>query len=184
MAATVCQYSLTVFSTLSWMYRPQFYIINILCSLVHPLITPPYELIMTEYSKYKGDNWFSPPFYSGPRGYKMCLCVGHKVSEGSLRVEYLSVCVYLMRGEYDDRLVWPFRGDITVQLVNQSSVQNHQECTLKFDDKCSISSCIRVTSGERAMSGSEQHSFALYSENTYIKGDCVKFRVTKVSVTS
>ena len=162
-------------------YRPQFYIINILCSLVHLLITPPYELTMTEYNKHKGNNWFSPPFYSGSRGYKMCLCVYHGVG---WIADYTSVCVHLMRGEYDDRLVWPFRGDITVQLVNQSSVQNHQECSLKFDDKCSISSCIRVTSGERAMSGSEQHSFTLYSENTYIKGDCVKFRVTKVSVTS
>ena len=104
------------------MYRPQFYIINILFSLVHLLITPPYELIMTEFSKHKRDrqNWFSPPFYSGPRGYKMCLCVYHRFSWNT---EYTSVCVYLMRGEYDDRLVWPFRGDITVQMVNQISDQ-------------------------------------------------------------
>ena len=139
---------------------------------------------MTEYSKYNGDgqNWFSPPFYSGPRGYKMCLCVYHRFFWNT---EYTSVCVYLMRGEYDDRLVWPFRGDITVQVVNQISDQNHKECTLKLDGNCSISSCIRVTSGERAMSGGRQLSIVLVdSENTYIKGDCVKFRVTKVSVTS
>ena len=139
---------------------------------------------MTEYSKHKRDrqNWFSPPFYSGPRGYKMCLCVYRR---SFWILESTSVCVYLMRGEYDDRLVWPFCGDITVQVVDQGSDQNHQECTLKFDDKCSIFSCIRVTSGERAMSGSMERSFALEdSENMYIKGDCVKFKVTKVSVTS
>ena len=182
----VCQYSLTVFSTLSdyFVHRSQFYIINIFCSLVHPLITPPYELIMTEFSKHKGDNWFSPPFYSGPREYKMCFCVHH--TRVSLLTEVTSVCVYLMRGEYDDMLVWPFHGDITVQVVDQSSNQNHQECTLKFDDKCSISSCIRVTSGERATSGGMRHSFVLvdFKNAMYIKGDCVKFRVTKVSVTS
>ena len=140
---------------------------------------------MTEFSKHKGDGqkWFSPPFYSGPRGYKMCLCVEYHGS--FFHKDCMPVCVYLMRGEYDDRLVWPFRGDITVQVVDQGSDQNHQECTLKFDDKCSISSCIRVTSRERAMSGSMECSFALEdSENMYIKGDCVKFRVTKVSVTS
>ena len=112
----------------------------------------------------------------------MCLCVYHRFFWNT---EYTSVCVYLMRGEYDDRLVWPFRGDITVQVVYQTSSQNRKECTLKFDDKCSISSCIRVTSGERATSGGIRCTFALVdSVSTYIKGDCVKFRVTKVSVTS
>ena len=151
---------------------------------VHQLITPPYELIMTEYNKHKRDrqNWFSPPFYSEPRGYKMCLCVECKGS--LLRVEYLSVCVYLMRGEYDDSLVWPFRGDITVQVMNQSCDQNHLEWTWKLTGKSSISSFSRVTSGERARSGSVQHSLALvdFKNTTYIKGDCVKFRVIKVSV--
>ena len=141
---------------------------------------------MTEYSKLTrgGQNWFSPPFYSGPRGYKICLCVWYN---GPLMdMDLLSVCAHLMRGEYDDRLMWPFRGDITVQMVNQISDQNHLECTLKFTDKCSISSCSRVISGERAGSGSVQGDFALFDfENTmYITGDCVKFRVTKVSVTA
>ena len=29
---------------------------------------------------------------------------------------HVSVNLYLMRGEYDSRLVWSFRGDITIQL--------------------------------------------------------------------
>ena len=29
---------------------------------------------------------------------------------------HVSVAVHRMRGEYDSRLVWPFRGDITIQL--------------------------------------------------------------------
>ena len=153
--------------------------------IVHPLITPPYELIMTEYSKYKGDrqNWFSPPFYSGPRGYKMCLCVEYHGS--FFHKDCMPVCVYLMRGEYDDRLVWPFHGEITVQLVNQSSNQKYHEGTLEFNYKSLISSCSRVTSGERAESGCVLCVFILDSKNTMcVKDDCVKFRVTKVSVTS
>ena len=109
----------------------------------------------------------------------MCLCVYHRFFWNT---EYTSVCVYLMRGEYDDRLVWPFRGDITIQLVNQSSDQKHQEWTFKFDDNFLVSSC-RVTSGERAESGSVQYIFTLV-DSMYVKGDCVNFRVTKVSVTS
>ena len=160
--------------------------INWLCSLVRPFFTPPYEFILTEYSKHKRDgrNWYSPPFYSGPGGYKMCLCV---ITEAILVFEgSILVCIYLMRGEYDDRLVWPFRGNITVQLVNQSSDQKHQEWTFKFDDNSLVSSArSRVTSGERAISGCEKAFFSLLSSkdelNTlYVKDDCVKFRVTSV----
>ena len=113
----------------------------------------------------------------------MCLCV---ITEAILVFEgSILVCIYLMRGEYDDRLVWPFRGSITVQLVNQISDQKHQEWNFKFDNKSLVSSCNRVTSGERAISGCEKSFFSLLSSkdklNTlYVKDDCVKFRVTSV----
>ena len=89
---------------------------------------PPCELVMTEYSKHKrdGDIWYSPPFYTGPGGYKMCLMVfanGYGDGAGT----HLSVYVYLMKGEHDDKLTWPFRGDITIQLVNQYKGQDHVE---------------------------------------------------------
>ena len=45
---------------------------------------------------------------------------------------HVSVSVHLMRGEYDNKLVWPFRGDITIQLVNHNS--DHCERTMHFDD--------------------------------------------------
>ena len=159
--------------------RPQFEY-KFLCSLVHLSSTPPQELIMTEYSKHKRDGsiWYSAPFYSGPGGYKMCLCVtnDHDLWFG----DRLMVYVYLMRGEYDDRLVWPLRGCITIQVVNQIDDQKHQERTLKLDRKSSISSCSRVTSGDRAKSGCGQRSFLL--DIRCVKDDCVRFRVTKVLV--
>ena len=46
-------------------------------------------------------------------GYKMCINVNANGS-GSGAGTYVSVFVYLMRGEYDSRLVWPFRGYITI----------------------------------------------------------------------
>ena len=114
----------------------------------------------------------------------MCLCV---ITEAILVFEgSILVCIYLMRGECDDRLAWPFRGNITIQLVNQSSDQKHQEWTFKFDDNSLVSSArSRVTSGERAINGCEKAFFSLLSSkdklNTlYLKDDCVKFRVTSV----
>ena len=61
----------------------------------HPV--PPIELIMTQYSTHKKneDRWFSPPFYTGPEGYKLCI----EVNAGNWWEGYLSVYVCLMRGE-------------------------------------------------------------------------------------
>ena len=96
--------------------------------------------------------------------------------------DVISVSVYLIRGEYDNRLEWPFRGDITVQLVNQISDLDHHEMTLKFDDRSSISSCSRVISGERAKSGCVETFFSVksfLSTIQYLKDDCVRFKVIK-----
>ena len=43
---------------------------------------------------------------------------------------HVSVYVHLMQGRYDDRLVWPFRGDVTFSLVNQGMDKGHVEKTV------------------------------------------------------
>ena len=90
---------------------------------------------MTEYAKHRrnDDHWYSPPFYTGPGGYKLCIRVAAN-GQGAGAGTHVSVFVHLMRGEYDDRLVWSFRGDITIQLVNQKSDQEHFERTFNFDN--------------------------------------------------
>ena len=160
--------------------------------LVH-LSLPPCELVMTEYSKHKSDidnsRWYSPPFHTGPGGYKMCLHVfanGNSDGAGT----HVSVFVSLMRGEHDDKLTWPFRGAITVQLVNQNRDQDHVEYTAVFDDRVAAKEAVtgRVTVGIRAKSGWGKRKFIshnkLESTEQYLKNDCIKFRVTKVVVHS
>ena len=90
----------------------------------HPLSS--IELTMTQFSTHKenDDVWFSPPFYTGPGGYTMCIGVIAN-GRGSGAGTHVSVSVHLMRGEYDSRLVWPFRGNITIQLVNHNGNINH-----------------------------------------------------------
>ena len=110
----------------------------------------------------------------------MCLCV--VLNEDFLPAGYLGWSMYLMRGEHDDRLMWPFHGYITVQLVNQISDQNHLMTTFEFSGKkLPISSCSRVTSGERAKSGCEE---VYMPYKLCIKDDCIKFRVTNIAVVS
>ena len=53
---------------------------------------------------------------------------------GSGAGTHVSVFVCLMCGEYDDDLPWPFRGDVTIQLLNQRRDKGHEEKTVPFDD--------------------------------------------------
>ena len=112
---------------------------------------PPFEVIMTDFEQQKaeGDSWFSPSFYTHPQGYRMCLRVyanGDCDGEGT----HVSVYVYLMRGEHDNYLKWPFQGDVTIQLLNQIEDKGHYEQTIAFTDSTPDIYAGRVTTGERA----------------------------------
>ena len=110
---------------------------------------------MTDYSQHKrdDDSWYSPPFYTGLGGYKMCLRVDPNGCINGAGT-HVSVFVYLMRGEHDDQLKWPFQGDITVQLLNQKSDNGHVKMTIPYnDDAIPGGYSARVTSGERATKG-------------------------------
>ena len=109
---------------------------------------PPVEFTMTEFEKHKrdADIWYSDPFYSHLVGYKMCLRVDANGS-GKGKATHVTVGVHLMRGEGDNYLKWPFRGDITIQVLNQIENKGHYEKTICFNDEDTAS---RVTTGERA----------------------------------
>ena len=90
--------------------------------------TPSYStcLVMRKFTKHKvnGDRWISQPFFTHPQGYKMCLKVAAN-GQGSGKGTHITVGVYLMKGEFDGQLEWPFRGDITIQLSNQKGDGKH-----------------------------------------------------------
>ena len=152
---------------------------------------PSIELIMTQYSTHKknSDEWFSPPFYTGPGGYKMCIEVDSN-GEGVGAGTHVTVFVCLMRGEYDSRLVWPFKGDITIQLVNHNN--DHHERIVPFNDaSIANGSSDRVTSGDRAIKVLGYSKFISHTDvesststRRYIDNNSLTFRITKVEVYS
>lgn len=92
------------------------------------------------------------------------------------------VGVYPVNGEYDYRLVpWPFRGSITVQVVNLINDQKHQEHKFTSEDNSSIFSSSKKTSGEKEISKNEV-AIVLNPREQYIKDDCVRLRVTSIEV--
>ena len=150
----------------------------------------PVEFIMTHFEKHKkgGDRWFSYPFYTSPAGYKMCLSVVAN-GVGSGKGTHVTVSLHLMQGEFDDDLKWPFRGDITVQLLNQLEDKEHHERTIQFTNNFPNHISGRVTKRNRAKRWSF-NEFILYRELSfncthhyqYLKYDSLQFRVSKVEL--
>ena len=67
---------------------------------------------------------YSPPFYSSPSGYKMCMRLYFN-GDGQARRTHLSLFFVLMRGDYDAVLQWPFPYKVTFCLYDQTSSQRH-----------------------------------------------------------
>ena len=103
---------------------------------------------------------------------------------------HVSVFAYLMRGEFDDHLKWPFRGHVTVAILNQLEVSNHTTHTITFTDTTNNEVIGRVTEGERAESMWGYFTFIAHTELNYnptkncqyLKYDCLRFRIVKVEL--
>ena len=131
--------------------------------------------------------WCSPRFYTSPGGYNLCLSVysnGEKDGKGT----HISCYIHLMPGEYDDTLEWPFKGEVTVELLNQEQNKYHKKHYLKFNE--STPAKYRVVEGQSGL-GWGKHEFLSHSELSlnsslncqYLKDDTLYFRVS-VTVTS
>ena len=98
-----------------------------------PLIPPLTFTVINFLDKKKHDAVVcTQPFLTHYRGYKMCLQI-HCNGYGRGRGNWLSIYAYLLKGEYDDFLVWPFHGSITVKIRNLLyKSQNHVK-TITFD---------------------------------------------------
>ena len=99
---------------------------------------------------------------------------------------HISVLVYLMRGEFDGSLTWPFTGSVTVTLLNQLQDRNHHQVTIEYPDDRDDSVNRRVVDGERARRGygnthfisHEALNYHIANNCQYLKEDCLHFRVS------
>ena len=118
----------------------------------------------------------------------MCLQVfpnGYGVGYGT----HVAVFTCIMRGAHDRGLRWPFRGDITIQIVNQAG-ENHLEKINHYTDQTPDSGAGRRTYGsDTAMAWGFPkflpHTSLGYSaaRNTqYLLEDCLRIQITRVRV--
>ncbi len=94
---------------------------------------PPFYFTLFNYEQCKKDNLIisSPPFYSHPKGYKMCLQI-HPNGFISGKNTHMSVFVEILRGEFDDMLQWPFTGRVAIDMYNNKSKQWTQIAVINF----------------------------------------------------
>ena len=123
--------------------------------------------------------WYSPSFYTHPHGYKMCLRVD---ANGRSNNGHVSVGLHMMQGEYDKFLKWPFRGDITIQLINQMG-NGHYIKVIDVTD-CAGEFFNRILSGERSP---HEWGFQEFISHTnllpsYLKDDCLKLCIKEVKL--
>ena len=152
------------------------------CTVI-PMAPP--TLIMTHFSKHKKnkDRWHSPPIYTHHHGYKICLRVDAN-GTGAGKGTHVSVQVIFIRGEFDDSLKWPFRGLISLQLIDQVEGRSHAICTMVYDDTVSDVLCGKVTRGEVSEAGLETPRFIAHAElePKYLQKDSLFFQIYRVEL--
>ena len=121
-----------------------------------------------------------PHFFTSKSGYKFLVCV-HPSGNGAGTATHVSVFAYLMKGDNDDSLTWPFT---TIELLNQLEDKNHHKKSVTFqnDDEASK----RVMHGEKALMGYGSAQFISHSHLDYqpdkncqyLKDDTLVFRVS------
>ena len=146
---------------------------------------------ITNFNQHKtaNDGIYSPSFYTSPKGYKMCIKV-YANECGDNKGTHVSVYAYLMKGENDDYLPWPFTGTVTVELLNQLEDNNHHSMTMKFSFDSDTSQ--RVVDEERSNRGWGCPRYISHSDlglNTakncqYLEDDRLHFKISANAASS
>ena len=93
----------------------------------------------------------------------------------------ISVFIYLMRGENDNPLTWPFTGKVSIVLLNQLNDKFHNDMHIEFEEFAGN----RVLDGDRAKSGHGCQKFIAHSSldhhnllnRQFLKDDCLYFGI-------
>ena len=143
------------------------------------------QFTISKYSQRKQFNnlYYSPPFTTSPQGYRLCLAV-YANGYGSGKGSHLSIYAYIMKGQHDDRLQWPFTGTIIIELLNWLEDKGHyKKMTLSIDTDNDF---VRVTKGEYGNGRGYPQFISQSSLNSstnpqYLYQDCIRVRVQAIA---
>lgn len=129
--------------------------------------------------------WTSPPFYTHPRGYRMCLLVDVGGPSGQPKGMYMSVYLNLVRGEYDTYLKWPFRGSVTISMLSEKGAESHHVEVIKYHDSTPVATSGRVFMDEKMSKPWGKGKFVKHDEleaGGFVVKDALQFEISKVEL--
>lgn len=136
-----------------------------------------------QHLKSTGSLWKSPTFYSHPGGYKMYVELTVHPQHIDDDEDDMSVHVYLVAGENDDNLAWPFRGKVTIQLLNQNADHHHDTKMVLFISSESEDYRKKPKNNVNIISTSASFTPDLEPANSvarYLKDDSIYIRISEV----
>lgn len=145
--------------------------------------------------KSSNNVWWSRPFYTHPRGYKVCLRV-HTNGASTGKGSHISVYLLLMPGPFDQELQWPFLCIFKVAILNQLENTGHVKRKFKFINdrqQCGdkYNQCVPCCK-ETADIGIGEPQFIPHAllegkgkcQCAYLKDDCIFVSVRSANVSS
>lgn len=111
---------------------------------------------------------YSPPFYTGRNGYKMCIRA-YLNGDGMGYKTHLSLFFVLMKGECDPLLKWPFEYKVSMILVDQT---HRKHIVQTFKPTPESTSFQQPTADMNVASGCPQFAkLTVFDDDSYINND-------------
>ena len=63
--------------------------------------------------------------------------------------DHIGVYMHLMKSSNDDNLMWPFHGDVVVELLNYREDKSHHRIVIELSPDITNTTCNRVVTGDR-----------------------------------
>ena len=118
---------------------------------------------------------YSPPFYIGRFGYKVCARL-YPNGDGIGKGTHMSMFFVIMRGEYDALLPWPFLQKVHLRLIDQDRIRDAYDA---FRPEPHSSSFRRPTSDMNIASGCPTFiSHMELRQGGYIRNDTMFIKIT------
>ena len=131
----------------------------------------PFTFKVTDYERRKiGDlfgDFHSQTFYTSHEGYHMQINVAHMDDYYS----HIGVFIHIRRGDYDQKLQWPFTGIVTIELLNQLADEKHHS------EKTSITFESTRSQGFPEFIAHTALPYCSETNTQYLKDDTLYFRV-------
>lgn len=121
---------------------------------------------------------YSPPFYTSPHGYRLCLRA-YLFGDGSGKGTHISLFIVVMKSEYDDLLAWPFQHKVTLTLINQNfPLVPERSLTHRFVPNSESSSFKKPVETFNVASGFPEFAeLNVLEDQAFCKSDTLYFRI-------